>query len=380
MFVLEVSYGCPDEKDPLNGVFQMDQSIALKKYGHKVVFVAIDFRSIRKWRKWGINEYEIDGMPIVAFNFPFGPLFPNLRRKLAKLAFDRVFRLVTIHYGIPDLVHVHFGDMATCVDETCKRNGVPFVLTEHSSSINQEYIPERELKPLRKAYQDASAVIAVSSVLSKRINQFFNVHSIVIPNIIDFSVFTSKKQAHPSFQFVSAGNIKKEKGFDILVSAFQIMREKGFDVRLLIMGDGPEKTSLETMVRNAKMSDYVSFYGKYTREDFAFELTKSDVFVLPSRGETFGVVYVEAMASGVPVIATACGGPEDFVEEGNGLLVSVDDISGLCDAMVYMRQNISQYDRDSIIGKVKRRFNDETVALMISNVFNSVRDCYNEPS
>jgi glycosyltransferase involved in cell wall biosynthesis len=84
--------------------------------------------------------------------------------------------------------------------------------------------------------------------------------------------------------------------------------------------------------------------------------------VLASRGETFGVVYIEALAAGVPVIGTKCGGPEDFVSEDMGLLVEVDNVEALTGAMQHMIEHSGEYDRELIKRKIKDSFSPQTVA------------------
>lgn len=97
-----------------------------------------------------------------------------------------------------------------------------------------------------------------------------------------------------------------------------------------------------------------------------------DCFVLPSRYETFGVVYIEAMASGKPVIATACGGPDDFVTQENGLLVPVGEVSALARAMQQMMTSRHQYDSDKIRESVQSRFSSQAIAGQLEQIYSAV--------
>ena len=99
------------------------------------------------------------------------------------------------------------------------------------------------------------------------------------------------------------------------------------------MGDGSQLDNLKQLTKDLKIQEYVTFTGKYERKQFAEELHKSDCFVLVSRDETFGIVYVEAMACGVPAIASMCGGPSDIIDDSNGLLVPMGDSHALSKAM-----------------------------------------------
>ena len=120
---------------------------------------------------------------------------------------------------------------------------------------------------------------------------------------------------------------------DLTIEAF-IDAFKGSDkVFLTIFGEGPERQKLEELVRINKMEKQIKLMGMQSRKVIADYLKECDCFVLASQTETFGVVYIEAMASGLPVIATKCGGPESFVNEENGVLIPVDNKDALVTAM-----------------------------------------------
>ena len=144
----------------------------------------------------------------------------------------------------------------------------------------------------------------------------------------------------------------------------------GKNIHLTIMGDGEEMAALKSECVSLGINDSVSFTGAYVRKEFADELLRSDCFVLASQSETFGIVYAEAMAAGVPVISTRCGGPEDFIDEKSGILVPVDDAWALKEAMKKMVSGAAVYDSKNISAACKARFSPENVADKIINVIN----------
>jgi L-malate glycosyltransferase len=103
------------------------------------------------------------------------------------------------------------------------------------------------------------------------------------------------------------------------------------------------------------------------------KLRESDCFVLPSKSETFGVAYMEALACGVPVIATKCGGPEVFVNKSNGLLIPVNDVDTLAVAMKYMYKNITLFDKKKIAKDIKSKFSPEVVANQLLRIYKKIR-------
>ena len=101
-------------------------------------------------------------------------------------------------------------------------------------------------------------------------------------------------------------------------------------------------------------------------------LETSDCFVLASKSETFGIVYIEAMAKGLPVIATRCGGPEEFVNKDNGLLVDVGDCEALTEAMVYMMNHKDLYNKEMIRQFCLENFSESAIADKIIEEYNKV--------
>lgn len=365
MYILEVSYGCPSEKYPSNGNFQLDQAKALAGIGHKVVFAALDMRSVRRWRRWGLWRHEVGGLPVYEYNFPMGPVAENVRKKIAAHGFKKLLERVIKEYGKPDVIHVHFADTAESVVEVCKKVGIPYVVTEHASSIMDDEKVQPQVDMLKYVYNNAAEVIAVSPALAARIKKYTGVDAAVVDDIVDTDIFTPCHEERPEgtpFSFVSAGHAERRKGFDVLVEAFALVNKTHPNTELLIMGDGAELGNIKKQINALGLEEKISTYGYFKREEFARELNRSDCFVLASRHETFGVVYAEAMCCGVPVIATHCGGTEGLVNADNGLMVDVDDVNGLASAMIYMCEHADEYDKRLIANSAHGRFAPSAVA------------------
>ena len=370
MYILIIANGYPSEKHKLAGIFEFDQAKALAKAKQKVVFAAIDMRSIRHKRHWGFESFERDGVQIEAVNIPCGRIPKKILNIVGIIALKFLYKKIVEKYGTPDVIHAHFIEMGYFTVKVFEKIKVPLVLTEHFSGINKTKLSKDLLKLGSFTYRRFDQVITVSNALAKNIKDNFGVKTITIPNIVDTECFGYKANKQDNgFSFVSVGSLVFNKGMDLLIQAFAKSFKGKKEVKLYIYGEGPEKYRLQKMIDEFGLKEQVILLGLAERKEIAQKMSESDCFVLASRGETFGVAYVEAMAMGLPVIATKCGGPEDFVTTQNGILIPKDNINSLADALTMMHNNISVYDRKKISDYARKRFGPDTIAEQLKNVY-----------
>jgi glycosyltransferase involved in cell wall biosynthesis len=160
------------------------------------------------------------------------------------------------------------------------------------------------------------------------------------------------------------------KGQADLIEAFAIAFKGNKDVRLKIGGDGISMSTLIEKAEELGVSDQVVFMGMLSRDEVLREMQLCDCFVLSSHYETFGVVLVEALACGKPVVATACGGPECIVNEKNGYLVPVKDIHALAKTMLKIKSQI--FSSNEISKECQECFGEESVVAKIKEVYGEV--------
>ena len=126
---------------------------------------------------------------------------------------------------------------------------------------------------------------------------------------------------------------------------------------------------LNEEIQNLGLSGQIKLLGFMDRDSIAKEMNQSNAFVLASRSETFGVVYIEALASGLPVIGTNCGGPEDYVNEENGILVEINNVDELSEALLTMYRKIDYYDGEEIAKKCKDTFSPDKIATQLTEIY-----------
>jgi L-malate glycosyltransferase len=373
MKVFIVSRGFPTSDYPMNGIFEYDQAKALASLGHEVFFISIDIRSIRRKRRFGFGVFKQNDITVLSLNFPVGrvPLF--MRIFIMRKFVNRIFKYAVEKFGLPDILHVHFPHIALSLEDIVLTAEFPVVMTEHSSGMIEEPIANQLYLTASKAYKLINNVIAVSDNLRDILQSVFKVNAYVIPNIVDTSVFKySFKQNKDSFTFISVGSLIYRKRMDLTVEAFANCFSGNSQYRLIVIGDGPERKKIEELISRLKITKQVTVTGRLGRDKIGAYMESSDCFVLASQAETFGVVYIEALASGLPVVATKCKGPEGFINSSNGILIDIDNTKQLQDAMLYMSSNINSYDRIAISSKAKDDFSPELIGYKLTEYYTAL--------
>lgn len=367
VLILTGTYPC--NEDPLPSIFTHNQVKALQKAGYDVSVLLTDVRSIRKKRPWGFSEYDFDGVHVYRYAIPCGPL-PYLcgfaARRAALNGYKRVQKII----GTPDLIHAHFSGAGYCAAAIKEKYGVRYVVTEHGSNLLREPITKETNHFASIAYDNADRIIAVSSYLKNNMTRITDRSIVVFPNILpeQFRVIDCDKDKE--FAFITVGSLQFGKRMDLTIDAFDEVHHLYPETQLLIVGDGPLKNELREMVKKKGLNDSVDFLGVIPNNKMPEIYNKCHCFVLPSEMETFGVVYAEAAACGLPVIATDCGGPRDIVNKDNGILIPKNDVKALEKAMIVMIQKIN-YDYKTISVEIKKKFGKNSFLKKIEYLYQS---------
>lgn len=365
MKVLIVARGIPTEQEPLNGIFEWDQVRALKVKGVDVCYAVIDLRSIRKKRKMGITREDREGIPVFSIAISLGPVPKRIFNCVGRYAFKKLYSRIKHDFGMPDIVHAHFLDYGYMCSRICQQEKIPFVLTDHTSDYNCECAISRYAKGI---YNQANAVIAVSTDMKERIKRWTGHKAYVVPNMIDLDISDIEiGEKSDVYRLVSAGNLVVEKNYETLIRALKRMPNEQW--KLEIYGDGAERSKLEKLTKELSLEDKVFFAGRVPRKILIENYSKYDAFVLVSKQETFGVACIEALAQGLPVVTTINGGPKDFINQGNGKLVDPESEDEIVEALEYVISHYKEYDRKSFSKKIRSQFSAEVLADNLMGVY-----------
>lgn len=353
------------------GIFEYDQAKALKKIGLEVVIFVLDLRSIRRKRKWGIKKHNVGDIYVYIISLPIGSVNYKLFNYIGIKCFSSLYKYYLKNNDDVDILHAHFSEIGSIVHPYAKKNNIKYVFTEHSSMVNKDEIEKSAFFMVNKAVSNKNT-IAVSNCLKEKIYEYTGVESSIIPNIIDTNLFKIRERDKKtnSYTFFTTARLEKNKGIDLLIKAFaNIVRTYCSNIRLIICGTGSQFNNLVNLCQKLNIEDKVLFKGFCERKEISEIYKIANCFVLPSYSETFGVSYLESISSGVPVIATKCGGPEDFVNEENGILIEKGNLKSLSLAMKYMINNSYKFDPVKLHNYVENNYSEKVIANKLNQYF-----------
>lgn len=291
----------------------------------------------------------------------------------------RNLRRAIADFGRVDVLHAHVSHPAGWIAMHLSQEfGIPYVLTEHMSPFPFQMYLETDgsLRDfIREPLVHADARLAVSPAHAEEIARFGVPKPQVVPNVVDERFFApAAKRDGRSFTFFTLGFMVPQKGIPDLLEAIARLSKQAPDlpVAFRIGGDGPDLPQYQAQARQLGIEANVTWLGTLTREQARTEFQHCDGFVLPSRHESFGVVYAEATACGKPIIATRCGGPEFIVTPENGLLVDTESPDQLAEALLTLVTSGSRYDPAVIRAQFEERFSREAVVQQIEHVYREV--------
>ncbi|MEZ9604511.1 glycosyltransferase [Vibrio sp. 10N.261.55.A10] len=362
----------PLSKNDIGGCFFREQALALKRYGHDVGVIyphQISLRNIINSKSKAVFSFIDDEIPVFqSVSFGLSPRVPYINVMLYLNQGIKVFDKYKEEYGLPDILHAHCvfngGLLAKIISD---KYGIDYVITEHSSSYARGNIKKWQYLLAEKTVSKSALNIAVSESFCKLLDNKFKRPNTwtYIPNILqkNFECFDSSiNPKNKAFTFCNVSILSDNKGIDLLLKSFSKAFSNISNVLLKIGGDGESRKYLQELAIELGISDKVEFLGMLSRKEVKKLMSSSDAYVLSSKIETFGVVLIESLALGKPVVATRCGGPESIVIDGfNGYSSNVDDIDCLSENMLKMYHNYDTFDNQAIINHCLSNFSEEVV-------------------
>ena len=326
-----------------SGVVATELGKALAERGHSVHFIsyALPMRLQGFIDNVVFHEVEMSNYPL--FDFPLYTL--ALASKMVEVAKYQHLDLFHCHYAIPHATSAYLAK------EMLKSDSIKVITTLHGTDITLVGLEPSFLPVMKFSIERSDGVTAVSRFLKEKTLTNYNIEKDieVIPNFVD----TRKYQRNPDHEvrkhfaapeekiLVHTSNFRPVKRVPDVIRIFDEVRKK-VPSKLVIIGDGPERSQCEILIRELGIQDHVKFLGKQT--DVISILSLADLFLMPSQSESFGLSALEAMACSVPVISSSVGGlPELQVHGQTGYIAEIGDIDRMAKYAIDLFTNPSKY-------------------------------------
>ncbi len=347
-----------------SGVVATELGIALAKRGHTVHFVsyATPFRLQHFYPGVYFHAVEQSTYPLFEFNM----YTLALASKLVEVATYQNLDILHMHYAIPHAVSAYLAR------EILGRDNVKIVTTLHGTDSTLVGLEPSFLPLMRFTTQHSDGVTAVSKWLKEMTLTTYGIDKEieVIPNFVDTDLYkpgsaeSFRKAIAPNGERILThiSNFRVVKRVPDTIRIFKKVREV-MPVKLLLIGDGPDRSECETLARELDVCDDVHFLGK---QDAIVEiLAASDLFLLPSQSESFGLSALEAMSCGVPVISSSIGGlPEVNIHGKTGYIAELGDVERMAKYAIELLTNDKKYESFSNASRARAVNDYQTSAIV----------------
>lgn len=338
----------PSWYPPNGGRFFKLQSESLAKLGHKVDVLILEEKGLTQKRNLKIENEKSSLVNEIRHSYYRIPKMNNLNIKLFIRKYKKLLKTY-LERNLPNVIHVHSSIWAgVVVAEIAKENKIPFIITEHRSLFLKESLPfnEKLILSVKNALDSASKVLVVSAAMKEKLHSYTNNTIEVLPNMVDTNFFKplENKKENKEIVFVTVGNLNRLKGYDILINAFAEIVQTNKNVVLKIVGQGEEFSGIQRLTKKLKLAKNIQFSGYKTKQELLAIYQNADVFISSSRFESFGVVIIEALSCGLPIVVTNSGGPSDIVNNQNGYLAENENANSLQAKIQLMIDNLANFD------------------------------------
>lgn len=388
MRVLMIPSFFKNKDNPSSGSFFTDQAILLKEMGHDVTIIFADTYSVKyiaDFFHYAERNEELNGVRVLRGRV-IAPLKHNGVLGNENAFVSCCMRIVRENYQdtFPfDIIHAQNCVWAgSAAYHLSQKYSVPYIITEHSSIYELGNKKQRvAIKPrVRKFFNYAKGIICVSEKLKKTILQYTSQEIEVIGNVVDtdsYSLISRDGIKNHEFVFTTVAFLTtaervRLKGIDQLIKGFKRLAEEKPECRLKIIGVPKDDMYLSKMLSDENLSDKVSLIEPLAREQIFLEYQSTHCFVLLSEYETFGLVYAEAMATGLPIVATDVGIVSEIIDDSTGIICKYRTDDCIYNALKRICESYEMYDPKYIRSIVKSKYDKNVIFAQIDSVYRRV--------
>ena len=376
LHILHIPKWYPNPEDPQLGVFVKKQIQAASAFDiQSVLFI----KSVKELAEPFVIKEIIEGKVLEVHVFYRKPESRAQQFLLLKRLHYIGAEIIIKAQGRPDLLHVHnLITPAIWAQKYTKKHNIPWVLSEHwSGYTDRAGVFKAKMKWERKLWQwyseKAKCTIAVSSFLLQALsrNKIGKTHK-VIPNVVEGRYIDVARDDNEIRILNVSDMVDEVKNISGLLRAFLVLLKKVPNAKLYLVGGGDDLDMLKSYAKELGLNEEVKFFGRMLNEDVLNLYNEIDFVTINSRIETFSVVAAESLIAGKPVISTRCGGVEEFVDDENGILISIDNDGELEKALMLMVSEYKNYSSENLSAYAKKHFSKEAVGDSLSQLYRDV--------
>lgn|SRR5690625_3098947 len=355
-----------------SGVMATELGLGLAEKGHEVHFITYQEPARLNVFSPNIYYHEVSVPQYPLFEYP--PYETALASTLVNVVKHKKLDILHVHYAIPHASSAYLAQQMLKAENI----HIPFITTLHGTDITLVGKDSSYRSVVTFSINQSNAITAVSENLKLETYKFFDVHKEieVIHNFVDLERFKKndltdfKKQIAPKGEKIitHVSNFRPVKRIQDVVHAFAKIQER-VPAKLLMVGDGPDRQLAEELCRKLGTCKHTRFLGKQEKMEDIFNI--SDLFILPSTYESFGLAALEAMACGVPVISTNTGGlPEINLNGSTGFLTEIGDIETMSEKSIYLLGN------DKVLNEFKENAMEHAKKFSLKDILPKYESLY----
>jgi glycosyltransferase involved in cell wall biosynthesis len=375
MNVFFLTHWYPTSESPVTGIFIREHARAISLY-HKVFVVHVVGMQRSNSALPKIQQEDENELTVFRVGYP--------KPKIKKTSWFQRLRLVNQVFNNlsssgfrPDIIHANVYNTADLAVILGRKYNLPAVLTEHSSSFPRHLLKGTKALSARFFVNQLQMVMPVSENLITHMKEY-GIRGPFIPvsNTVNCELFhpdgTKLSQLDGIKRILAVSSLVEVKRIDLLLQSTSMLIKKGYKFHLLIVGNGPERDRLCALAQQLDITDQVSFLGQKNKPEVAEYMRQVDLLVLTSQWENQPVVILEALASGLPVVAPDLGGIPEILTGMCGRLAEPGSVQSIAEQIAYLLENLSDYPSQPIANDARGRFSYPAVGKAFSQIYEQV--------
>jgi L-malate glycosyltransferase len=373
--VLFLTHWYPSAEMPVNGNFIREHARAAALY-NPITLIHIQGVDDRLEENYDCERREEGNLTEIRLRYR-RTLIPRMTWLRRMRGVDQIVQEMTRSERKPEVIHANVFSSADLAAYLSFRYQIPAVISEHATSYPRRAFGFFEAAKIRFFNNRLRRILPVSEDLARHMQAYgIRTRCQVVPNVVDTKCFyprmDGKKRNGDKPQILMVARLAAVKGVDGFLAALKRLSTRGKEFNASLVGDGPERPNLENMVRQLNLEEQVTFCGVKSRQEVAELLRQADLLALTSYWENQPVVLLEALASGLPVVAPRVGGIPEVIKAEHGALIEPGDVESIAAGLTSVMEHLEDYDAHAVARYAQDNFSYEVVGRQFSQIYAEV--------